>query len=195
LWRAFAKRGLGSSASQGSYLSSRDGTEAFDVPSACGAPPATDRVSVDGAGDQSNADSDSPSISGDGHFVAFASRASDLVGGDTNQSVDVFVRDSETGATERVSVDTRGVQAASGGVGAAISADGRFVAFSSDSPDLVPGDTNGVSDVFVHDRTTGATERVSVDSSGLVRRVDKSQGEAVRRGRRGLAREREMTSA
>ena len=136
------------------------------MPSACATPPATERVSVNAAGEQSNADSDSASISGDGRFVAFASRASDLVVGDTNQSADVFVRDRETGATERVSVDSQGAQAANGGASAAISADGRFVAFSSDSPDLVPGDTNGVSDVFVHDRTTGATERISVGSSG-----------------------------
>jgi extracellular elastinolytic metalloproteinase len=166
LWRAFAKRGLGVSAAQNSPSTTRDDVEAFDVPSACAAPPATERVSVNVAGQQSNSDSDSASISGDGRFVAFASRASDLVVGDTNQSVDVFVRDRETGATERVSVDSQGAQAASGGASPAISADGRFVAFTSDSPDLVPGDMNGVSDVFVHDRTTGATERVSVGGSG-----------------------------
>jgi Tol biopolymer transport system component len=166
LWRAFAKRGLGSSAAQNSPSTTRDDVEAFDVPTACAEPPATERVSVDVAGEQSNADSESASISGDGRYVAFASRASDLVVGDTNQSTDVFVRDRETGATERVSVDGQGAQAATGGAEPAISADGRFVAFSSDSPDLVPGDTNGVPDVFVHDRTTGATERVSVGGSG-----------------------------
>jgi extracellular elastinolytic metalloproteinase len=166
LWRAFAKRGLGESAEQRSSLNTRDGIQAFDVPTACGTPPTTERVSVNSAGDQSNADSNSASISADGRFVAFASRASDLAVGDTNQSWDVFVRDRETGSTERVSVDSQGAQAASGGKNPAISADGRFVAFSSDSPDLVPGDTNGVTDVFVHDRETGATERVSVDSSG-----------------------------
>jgi extracellular elastinolytic metalloproteinase len=166
LWRAFAKRGLGSSAGQGSYLSSRDGTEAFDVPSPCVDSPATERVSVGSAGEEADADSDSAAISGDGRLVAFASRASNLVAGDTNGDWDVFVRDRETGRTERVSVDGKGAQAANGGVGAAISADGRFVAFASRSPDLVPGDTNGVLDVFVHDRATGATERVSVDSVG-----------------------------
>jgi Tol biopolymer transport system component len=166
LWKAFAKRGLGFSAIDHTGSSTVDDVEAFDVPSACVTPPATDRVSVSGAGDQSDADSESASLSGDGRFVAFASRASNLVAGDTNQSADVFVRDRETGATERVSVDGQGTQATGGSGSVAISADGRFVAFSSDSPDLVPGDTNGATDVFVHDRTTGATERVSVGSSG-----------------------------
>jgi extracellular elastinolytic metalloproteinase len=166
LWRAFAKRGLGQSAMERNANSPLDGIEAFDVPSACGEPPATERVSVSSGGDQANADSDSASISGDGRFVAFASRASDLVVGDTNQAWDVFVHDRETGSTERVSVDGQGAQAADGGAEAAISSDGRFVAFSSRSPDLVPGDANGVSDVFVHDRTTGATERISVSTAG-----------------------------
>jgi extracellular elastinolytic metalloproteinase len=166
LWRAFAKRGLGVSAAQESPSTTRDDVEAFDVPSACASPPATDRVSVDVAGQQSNADSESESISGDGRLVAFASRASDLVVGDTNQSVDVFVRDREAGTTERISVDSHGAQAASGGASPAISADGRFVAFSSDSPDLVPADTNGIADVFVRDREAGTTERVSVGIAG-----------------------------
>jgi extracellular elastinolytic metalloproteinase len=166
LWRAFAGRGLGSSAKENSLSNTRDDVEAFDVPSSCATPSSTERVSIEGAGQQSNADSDSASISGDGRFVAFASRATDLVVGDTNQSADVFVRDRQTGSTERVSVDSQGAQAASGAASPAISADGRFVAFASTSTDLVPGDTNGVADVFVHDRTTGATERVSVGSAG-----------------------------
>src|SRR5262249_56664636 len=73
LWRAFAKRGLGVGAAEHSSLSTRDGIEAFDVPSSCASPPATDRVSVNVAGEQSNADSDSASISGDGPYVAVAS--------------------------------------------------------------------------------------------------------------------------
>src|SRR5437762_9436234 len=80
------------------------------------------------------------------------------------------------GTTERVSVDSAGNEQIGsveqiGGVGeldwVSLSADGRFVAFSSLATNLVPGDTNGVADVFVHDRQTGATERVSVDSAGL----------------------------
>jgi uncharacterized repeat protein (TIGR01451 family) len=70
------------------------------------------------------------------------------------------------GTTERVSVDSNGVEANNESEMAAISADGRFVAFASLASNLVPDDTNDASDVFVHDRLTGTTERVSVDSKG-----------------------------
>jgi Tol biopolymer transport system component len=96
--------------------------------------------------------------------VAFASTATNLVPGDTNKTFDVFVRDRVLGTTERVSVATSGAQAVGGPSGSshpAISANGRFVAFDSDATNLVPGDTNGVRDVFVHDRLTGTTTRVS----------------------------------
>src|SRR3989442_15756675 len=71
-----------------------------------------------------------------------------------------------SGTTERVSVDSAGTQGNAGSSQPSISADGRFVAFTSDATNLVPGDTNGAEDVFVHDRLTGTTERVSVDSTG-----------------------------
>src|SRR5438093_2008599 len=67
--------------------------------------PITERVSVDSTGAEGNNFSFSPAISADGRFVAFASVASNLVPGDTNGTLDVFVRDRQTGATERVSVD------------------------------------------------------------------------------------------
>src|SRR5438094_1790918 len=70
------------------------------------------------------------------------------------------------GTTERVSVDSAGNAANASSGAPAISADGRFVAFLSDATYLVPGDTNGEPDVFVHDRQTGTTERVSVASDG-----------------------------
>jgi Tol biopolymer transport system component len=129
----------------------------------------TVRVSVDSSGAQSNGDSASPSISADGRYVAFYSAATNLVSGDTNSSMDVFVHDFQTGATERVSVDSGGGQgnAGSGLYGIAISSDGRYVAFDSFASNLVGGDTNGHNDVFVHDRQTGTTERVSVDSAGV----------------------------
>ena len=131
--------------------------------------PITERVSVDSAGGQANNGSLSPAISADGRFVAFASAASNLVPGDTNGGVDIFVHDRQTGATERVSVDSAGAQANNPFIFSppAISGDGRFVAFDSAASNLVPGDTNGALDVFVHDRLTGATERVSVDSAGV----------------------------
>jgi Tol biopolymer transport system component len=126
----------------------------------------TSRVSVDAAGMQGNKYSKSPSISADGRFVAFESAASVLVPGDTNGVVDVFVRDRQTGAIERVSVDSSGVQGNDISIYPSISADGRYVAFLSAASNLVAGDTNGVLDMFVHDRQTGVTERVSVDSVG-----------------------------
>src|SRR4029077_13825020 len=77
---------------------------------------------------------------------------------------DVFVRDLQTGATERVSVGERGEPANAGSSAPSISADGRYVAFSSDASNLVAHDSNGVSDVFVRDRRKGSTERVSVSN-------------------------------
>jgi Tol biopolymer transport system component/pimeloyl-ACP methyl ester carboxylesterase len=126
----------------------------------------TERVSVDSVGAQANDYSAEPAISADGRYVAFWSLADNLVPGDTNGSQDVFVHDRQTGTTERVSVDNAGNQADSASESPEISSDGRYVAFASWASNLVPGDTNGQEDIFVHDRQTGATERVSVDSSG-----------------------------
>jgi len=129
----------------------------------------TTRVSVDSAGLQGNDHSLFPSISADGRYVAFKSYATNLVAGDTNGALDVFVHDRQTNMTTRVSVDSSGIE----GTGScdiyasSISADGRYVAFKSSSSNLVTGDTNGAEDVFVHDRQTGATTRVSVDSDGV----------------------------
>jgi len=110
--------------------------------------------------------SDSPSISGNGRYVAFQSTAPNLVAADTNGAFDVFVRDRQTETTERVSRGSAGVQANDHSYAPAISANGRFVAFWSEASNLVPGDGNGRADVFVRDRQTGTTERVSVSSAG-----------------------------
>ncbi len=127
----------------------------------------TERVSVDSAGAQGNNGSQYSSISADGRFVAFWSLSSNLVAGDTNGSADIFVRDRQSGTTDRVSVDSGGAQGnGSCGFALSISADGRFVAFWSYATNLVAGDTNGYPDVFVHDRQSGTSERVSVDSGG-----------------------------
>ncbi|QQR76161.1 MAG: PD40 domain-containing protein [Holophagales bacterium] len=127
---------------------------------------ATTRVSVSSAGGQASAGSFSPSISGDGRFVAFDSLASNLVSGDTNASWDCFVHDRQTGTTSRVSVDNSGAQGNGTSNETSISADGRYVAFISGASNLVAADANGVADVFVHDRQTGMTTRVSVVESG-----------------------------
>jgi Tol biopolymer transport system component len=117
-------------------------------------------------GTQANRPSYRPSISADGRYVAFSSGASNLVPGDTNYWVDVFGRDCQTGETTRVSVASDGTQANYPSYRPSISADGRFVAFDSQASNLVANDTNGRSDVFVHDRQTGETSRVSVRSDG-----------------------------
>ena len=127
---------------------------------------ATTLVSVDSAGNGGNASSFDPAMSADGRYVAFYSRADNLLSDDTNGADDVFVHDRQTGATTRVSVDSAGNQGNGGSYGADISADGRYVAFDSRASNLVPGDTNSAVDVFVHDRQNGITERVSVDSEG-----------------------------
>jgi hypothetical protein len=149
--------------------------------STAAAPGIAERDSVDSAGTEGNDFSASPATSQDGRFVAFHSYASNLVVADTNLIPDVFIRDRQAGTTVRTSVDSAGNEALGPGGGsydAALSADGRFVAFDSSAANLVPGDTNSSSDVFVHDRDTDAdgifdelgstaTVRVSVDGLGL----------------------------
>jgi len=133
-------------------------------------PGTTTRVSVDSTGNEANGSSFDSAISGDGNVVAFRSDATNLVPGDTNGAYDTFVYDRQTGTTERVSVDSSGNQANMGSYGSytipAINADGRFVTFNTDANNLVPGDTNGTFDIFVHDRQSGTTERINVDSNG-----------------------------
>lgn len=126
----------------------------------------TARISISSAGVQGNDYSELPAVSADGRYVAFHSLASTLVPGDTNDTLDVFVHDRETGTTERVSVASDGTQGNGLSRYAAISADGRYVAFGSDATNLVPGDTNAASDVFVRDRLAGTTERVSLSAVG-----------------------------
>lgn len=126
----------------------------------------TTLASVDSTGNQGNNRSQYPAISADGRYVAFESRASNLVPGDTNGADDVFVHDRQTGETTRVSVDSAGNQANNGSGNATLSGDGRYVAFDSWASTLVPGDTGGMLNVFVRDRKTRETTRVSVDSTG-----------------------------
>ncbi len=110
--------------------------------------------------------SGSPTISADGRFVAFRSAATNLVSGDTNATTDIFVRDRQTGTTTIVSRHSDGSNASAFSFSPSISADGRFVAFGSHANNLVDDDTNGSPDVFVHDRSTSTTVRVSVRSNG-----------------------------
>jgi Tol biopolymer transport system component len=128
----------------------------------------TECVSVSTGGVQGNSPTYSALISADGRHVAFASYASNLVGGDTNETPDVFVRDRESATTERVSVDSAGGEAQANSLCflLSITPDGRYVVFSSNASNLVSGDTNGRLDVFVRDRESGTTERVSVGAGG-----------------------------
>jgi len=125
-----------------------------------------ERVSVASDDSQGNGESLGPALSADGRIVAFSSDAPNLVPGDTNAVRDIFVRDRTSGTTERISVASDGTQGNGESWYPAISADGRFVVFRSFASNLVPDDTNGVYDIFVHDRTTGETERVSVAADG-----------------------------
>ena len=127
----------------------------------------TTRVSVASDGTQGNGESRTPAISADGRFVSFNSAATNLVAGDTNGYMDIFVHDMQTGVTTRVSVSSGGVQGNSiSGDFSRLSADGRYVVFNSNASNLVPSDMNHTFDVFVHDMDTGTTERDSVDSAG-----------------------------
>jgi hypothetical protein len=109
-----------------------------------------------------NGSSVKPVISADGRFVAFESAASNLVGRDTNGKRDVFVRDLSATTTVRISVSTAGGQGNDGSYLPSISRDGRYLAFESDATNLVSGDTNGVRDIFLRDRTLNRTVRVNI---------------------------------
>lgn len=125
------------------------------------------RVSTDSSGAQVSAASFNPNISADARYVTFYSSATNLVAGDTNASQDVFVKDTQTGTTTRVSTDSSGAQANNGSYYTAITPDGRYIVFVSYATNLVTGDTNGVEDIFLKDTQTNATTRASTNSSGV----------------------------
>jgi Tol biopolymer transport system component len=152
--------------SEASNLAPGEAGEHGDVFLHDGETGATERVSVTSTGGPAKGWSWYPAVSADGRYVAFSSTAPDLVAQDTNGQADVFVRDRQTGATERISVSSAGLQANGRSGFVSISGDGQYVAFDSDASNLVPGDTNGHLDVFVYDRRTRTTERVSVSSHG-----------------------------
>ena len=124
----------------------------------------TTRVSVNAGGGQSSVASQFPDISGNGTWVSFVSASSDLVGGDTNGVSDVFLTRWSANAIQRVSVGPAGAQADGPSSDAHLDANGRYVVYSSTATNLVTGDTNGVSDIFVRDRSLGSTTRVSLPS-------------------------------
>ena len=127
-------------------------------------------VNSDGSPGTANKSASDVSISGDGRYVAFVSNSADIVNNDTNGVADVFVRDRVSGITQRISIASDGTQAngSSGSSynGTDISADGRYVVFSSTANNLVSNDTNGKPDLFIHDRTDGTTSRVNLTNDG-----------------------------
>jgi Tol biopolymer transport system component len=132
----------------------------------------TQLVSMNSKNELGNSTSSEPSISAEGRYIAFHSYATNLVKGDTNKRVDVFVQDRQTREVTRVSVTSEGKEAEGASFGAMISANGRYVVFTSDVTHFVNGDTNQATDVFVHDRATGVTQCVSVNSAGELGNAD-----------------------
>ncbi|MBI5364329.1 MAG: PD40 domain-containing protein [Planctomycetes bacterium] len=128
----------------------------------------TERVSVSSTGAEAHGASAVSAITADGNLVVFVSSASDLVPGDTNAKVDVFVRDRLAGTTERISVGPGGVEGTGHCQFAVVTPDGRYVAFSSQADNLAPNDTNGTDDVFRYDRQFGTVRIVSARSTGVV---------------------------
>jgi Ca2+-binding RTX toxin-like protein len=127
---------------------------------------AVQRISTGTAGQEGDDNSYRANISQDGRYVLFQSAASNLVTGDTNGEVDVFIKDLQTGTLQRISTATDNAQS-NGGVGDfSISADSKFVVFSSWASNLVADDTNVLTDVFIKDLQTGAIQRVSTSSTG-----------------------------
>jgi len=126
----------------------------------------TRRVSVASGGVQANGSSYSAVLSADGRYIAFESLATNLVVGDVNAQRDIFWHDTVSNITRRVSVSSSNVEANRASFDAAVSPEGRYVAFESDATNLLATvDSNAARDVFVHDTSTGVTRRVSINSA------------------------------
>jgi hypothetical protein len=126
----------------------------------------TVQASVDSNETPGNGSSTAAAISDDGRFVAFSSYANNLVASDTNGRSDVFLRDIWLGTTERLSVDTLGIQGNGDSSSPDISGDGFYTCFNSTASNLDVGDTNGAADIFVAHRVTGGIARISISTFG-----------------------------
>jgi Tol biopolymer transport system component len=123
-------------------------------------------VSVDDFGHTGAQKSSDFSINDDGRFVAFRT-ASKLIPGDVDNTEDVFLRDIQMGTTSLVSAMYNGSpQPNKPTAQPSISKDGRYVAFTGWSDQIVPGDTNSATDVFLRDMQLGTTKRISINSKG-----------------------------
>ncbi|MBI1851379.1 MAG: HYR domain-containing protein [Planctomycetes bacterium] len=136
------------------------------------------RVSVSTAGVEASDSSFAPAVSSGGRYVVYESFASNLVAGDTNNTRDIFLTDRDADAdgiydepgaiaTVRLSISTANVQGDDESRKPSIVPNGRYVAYESDATNLVPGDTNSATDIFVRDRIAGTTTRVSLTAGGL----------------------------
>ncbi|WP_343713628.1 hypothetical protein [Inquilinus sp.] len=135
----------------------------------------TERVSVATDGTHANDYSDQASISGDGRYVVFQSAATNLVAGDTNGAVDIFMRDLQTDTTVRVSTSGTGAEANGRSFSPDISADGRYIVFASEASNLVEGEVIPSFDIFVKDMLTGTVTRLSVAYDGSAANGDSAQ--------------------
>ncbi len=127
----------------------------------------TERITDNIIGAGSDGNSQAPSIDADGKLVAFQSEATDLVAGDDNSNTDIFVYDTTSATTDIISLDVGDSGADGDSTSPAISADGGFVAFQSDATDLVGGDDNSNTDIFVYDTTSATTDIISLDVGGF----------------------------
>lgn len=126
----------------------------------------TTRISEPPGGGNANGNSHQVQISRDGRFIAFSSAASNLVPGDTNNANDIFLYTVQTGQIERVNLSNTGAQANAVSRDPSVCDDGRYVSYTSEATNLVPGDTNGERDVFLYDVARGETTVVSVNAQG-----------------------------
>ncbi|MGK7874062.1 MAG: calcium-binding protein, partial [Xenococcaceae cyanobacterium] len=125
-----------------------------------------DRLSVNFQGNEGNNFSINPSISADSRYIAFESAANNLVIEDTNNQTDIFITNREFKTTNIVSVNSFGIGGNFNSFHPSVSGDGRFVAFASNATNLVLGDNNNTTDIFLRDLLTATTTRISVDSLG-----------------------------
>jgi len=128
----------------------------------------TERVSRSGQGQEANGASAWPEISADGLSVVFASTATNLIDGGTNDVEDVFVVDLQSGYIDLVSRSASGGQANAASSHPVISGDGRFVAFVSAATNLVSGATAGLEEIYLYDRDDGSLYWVSAPRIGAV---------------------------
>jgi hypothetical protein len=134
------------------------------------------RVSVDSSGNQANANSGKPKISGNGKYIVYYSSATNLVSSDTNGYADIFRYTVATGITERVSVDSSGNQANQQSYDADLDTEGRFIVFTTQSSNLGMTDTNSENDVVLKDMTSGSVTYISQSDAGVIGNSYSSSG-------------------